>query len=76
MNRHWVRQTLALAALFGGHGFIYLWLGQTGLLGAFFGMTVAFCTLGLASGYWMGIDTEADQLVTELMKWLKQKRSS
>ena len=76
MNQHWVRQTLALAALFGGHGLIYLWLGQTGLLGAFFGVTISLCTLGLASGYWVGLDTEADQLVTELMKWLKQKRSS
>lgn len=76
MEQNWIRQLLALAALFGGMGFIYLWLGVPGLAGAFFGVTITIFTIGIASGYWIGFDGEADRMVTDLMKWLKQKRSS
>lgn len=71
-----IRQALAIAVLFGGFGLIYLWLGIPGLAGAGFGMTILFCTLGIASGYWIGMTPDADVLVTELMKWLKDRRSS
>lgn len=71
-----MRQALALAVLFGGCALIYLWLGIPGLAGAFCGISITVCTLGAASGYWVGFDSEADQMVTDLMKWLKQKRST
>ena len=71
-----IRQTIALIILFGGIGCLYLWLGVVGTVGAFFGMTILFSVLGVASGYWVGLDSEADMMVTDLMKWLKQKRSS
>lgn len=71
-----IRQAAAIALLFGGCGLIYLWLGIPGLAGAFFGIGIAICTVGLASGYWIGFDSEADRMVTDLMKWLRQKRAN
>lgn len=69
-----MRQALALAALFGIGGFVYLWLGLPGFAGFGFGITASLVTLGIASGYWIG-DAEADVLVTKLMEWLREKRS-
>ena len=71
-----IRQALAIAVLFGGWGFAYLWLGLHGVAGAMLGNAITLCALGIASGYWVGMTPDADKLVTELMKWLKQKRSS
>jgi hypothetical protein len=70
------RQALAIAVLLGGCTLIYLWLGIPGAVGVGFGISITVCTLGIASGYWVGFDSEADQMVTDLMKWLKQKRST
>lgn len=76
MDQNPVRQVLAIALAIAAFAFIYLWLGIPGLAGAFFGVTITICTIGIASGYWIGFDSEADRMVTDLMKWLKQKRSS
>lgn len=67
-----MRQALALAALFGIGGFVYLWLGLPGFVGFGFGMGAGLVTLGIASGYWIG-DPEADVLVTKLMEWRKKR---
>jgi hypothetical protein len=69
-----MRQALALAALFGFGGFVYLWLGLPGFVGFGFGIGACVVALGLSSGYWIG-DSEADKLVTELMRWRREKRS-
>lgn len=69
-----MRQALAVAALVGFGGFIYLWLGLPGFVGFGFGIGACLVVLGIASGYWIG-DPEADKLVTELMKWLRERRS-
>ena len=71
-----IRQALAIALLFGGIAFIYLWLGVPGAAGAASMITILVCVIGIASGYWIGFDGEADTLVTELMKWLKERRRS
>ena len=71
-----LRQFLAIAFAIAAFAFRYLWLGMNGLAGAFFGVSITICTIGIASGYWIGFDGEADRMVTDLMKWLKQKRSS
>lgn len=76
MDQNPVRQVLAIAFAIAAFTFVYLWLGIPGLAGAFFGLTVTLCILGIASGYWVGFDYEADRMVIDLMKWLKQKRSS
>jgi hypothetical protein len=76
MDQNPVRQLLAIVFAVAAFAFMYLWLGAPGLAGAFFGVTITICTLGIASGYWVGFDSEADRMVTDLMKWLRQKRSS
>jgi len=76
MDQNPVRQLLAIVFAVAAFAFMYLWLGTPGLAGAFFGVTITICTLGIASGYWVGFDSEADHMVTDLMKWLRQKRSS
>ena len=70
-----MRQALALAALYGGGIFAYLWLGFPGSAGYALGIGGCLVMLGLASGYWIGADAQADILVTELMTWLRKKRS-
>jgi len=76
MDQNPVRQLLATAFAVAAFAFMYLWLGIPGLAGAFFGVTITICTIGIASGYWIGFDSEADRMVTDLMRWLRQKRSS
>lgn len=70
-----MRQALALMALFGLGGFVYLWLGLPGFVGFGFGITATGLTIGIASGYWVG-DAEADVLVTKLMDWLREQRKA
>lgn len=69
----WQRQVLAIAALVGGGALAYFWLGINGLCGFGLGVTTALLTLGLASGYWVGV-SDADEMVSELMKWRRSKR--
>lgn len=70
-----MRQAFAIAALFGGGLFMYLWLGIPGACGYGFGLTGAGVTLGLASGYWVGFNPDHDKMVTELMRWAKLNRA-
>ena len=72
---HWVRQGLALAALFGGMALAYFWLGVPGGAGFAIGLCATVLSLGLASGYWVGFTPDADNMVTELMKWRRKKLS-
>ena len=69
-----MRQALALVALFGLAVFSYVWLGKYGAAGFGLGITATVLTLGLASGYWVGFDPQADTLVTELMRRLRERR--
>lgn len=70
---HWLRQTLAIATLFGGGAFMYLWLGVPGAFGYGVGIGAALLSVGLSTGYWIGITEDADILVTKLMQWRKQR---
>ena len=69
-----MRDFAALAVLFGGSGLIYLWLGPPGLAGAFIMISVVFVTLGLSTGYWFGRDPQADMMLRELMRRLREFR--
>ena len=69
-----MRQALALAALFGCGIGVYLWLGVIGVAAFGAGIGTTILTLGIASGYWIGRDPQADIYVTELMAWLREQR--
>lgn len=70
-----MRQALALAALFGFGCFAFLWLGIPGAARYGLGIIGVIVSLGAASGYWIG-DPVADNMVTELMRWLKENRKN
>lgn len=70
----WLRQTLALTVLFGGCGLLYLWLGVPGAAGFCAGISAAWLTIGIASGYWIGTHGPTDQMVTGLMRRIKERR--
>lgn len=71
-----VRQTLGLIVLFGAMGFAYAWLGVPGVAGVWVGMAAMWAIVGLAVGYWMGTDADAERLIPEMMRRLRAARSA
>lgn len=69
-----LRQLLAALTLIVGFAFIWLWLGVPGAAGAAFMLSVVWAALGIATGYWIGTDPIAEQMVTELMRRIRERR--
>jgi len=63
------RDFLATLFWFAWLGLIYLVWGVVGLAGAFLGSAGCIVALGIATGYWIG--SQSDVMVIELMRWAK-----
>lgn len=70
------RQVLGLIAMFAGAGLTYALWGVPGAAGYCFGLSFAWLTIGLATGYWIGTHAPTEQMVAELMRRIRTARSS
>lgn len=74
MRLDW-RDALGTAIFCGGIALIAFWFGYNGIVAGGLTMIVIWLTIGVAYGWWIGQDEEADGLIAELMRRLKLHRA-